>query len=174
MPRQTNLKEVRMSCRVFPVQFIIYQTLDIPNLDLGHRASSPQDEYGSVSPTMSVSSTGADAPSPSSRRTSFSSNGRPGTSMSQRSRSSSRSTSFNLPCDARTGIRRRLSSDDLEFEDEPLMDEEGMSFSDRLICLSLFRFSLAAQRHAEFLRARGRHYSNEAEAMKVDLLWLSS
>ena len=161
-----------MSCRAFPVQLIIYQTLDIPNLDLGRRAASPQDEYGPVSPIMSVSSTGADAStSPSSRRTSFSSNGRPGTSMSQRSRSSSRSTSFNLPCDARTGIRRRLSSDDLEIEDEPLMDEEGMFFfPDRLICLSLFTFFLAAQRHAEFLRARGRHYSNEAEAMKVDLL----
>ena len=24
-----------------------------------------------------------------------------------------------------------------------------------------------AKKHAEFLRARGRHYSNEAEAMKV-------
>ena len=164
-----------MSCPAFPVQLIIYQTLDIPNLDLGRRAASPQDEYGPVSPIMSVSSTGADAPSPSSRRTSFSSNGRPGTSMSQRSRSSSRSTSFNLPCDARNGIRRRLSSDDLEIEDEPLMDEEGMSFFQTVssACRCSDSFS-AAQRHAEFLRARGRHYSNEAEAMKVDLLWLSS
>lgn len=28
---------------------------------------------------------------------------------------------------------------------------------------------LAAAKHAEFLRARGRHYSNEAEAMKVSI-----
>jgi len=27
----------------------------------------------------------------------------------------------------------------------------------------------AAAKHAEFLKARGRHYSNEAEAMKVSL-----
>lgn len=27
--------------------------------------------------------------------------------------------------------------------------------------------ALAAAKHAEFVRARGRHYSNEAEAMKV-------
>jgi len=31
---------------------------------------------------------------------------------------------------------------------------------------SLFQ---AAAKHAEFLKARGRHYSNEAEAMKVSL-----
>ena len=28
-------------------------------------------------------------------------------------------------------------------------------------------YDSAAEKHAEFLRARGRHYSNEAEAMKV-------
>jgi len=28
---------------------------------------------------------------------------------------------------------------------------------------------LAAAKHAEFVRARGRHYSNEAEAMKVSI-----
>jgi hypothetical protein len=31
------------------------------------------------------------------------------------------------------------------------------------------RRSLAAAKHAAFVRARGRHYSNEAEAMKVFL-----
>jgi protein phosphatase inhibitor 2 len=30
--------------------------------------------------------------------------------------------------------------------------------------------SIAAVKHAEFVRARGRHYSNEAEAMKVYLI----
>jgi hypothetical protein len=28
---------------------------------------------------------------------------------------------------------------------------------------------LATAKHAEFVRARGRHYSNEAEAMKVSV-----
>ena len=31
----------------------------------------------------------------------------------------------------------------------------------------IFNRCAAAAKHAEFLRARGRHYSNEAEAMKV-------
>jgi len=119
---------------------------DIPTLDLG-RASSPFEDDQPVSPTMTLSSTGADASSPSSRRTSFSSSGRPGTSMSHRSGSSSRSTSFNLPNENRHSSRSRSPGGEVEFEDEE-MDEE------------------AAKRHEEFLRARGRHYSNEAEAMK--------
>jgi protein phosphatase inhibitor 2 len=32
---------------------------------------------------------------------------------------------------------------------------------------SFIQLSLAAKKHAEFVKARGRHYSNEAEAMKV-------
>ncbi|KAF8914265.1 hypothetical protein CPB84DRAFT_75969 [Gymnopilus junonius] len=118
---------------------------DIPNLDLNR----PRSPLGS--PTMSVSPTGADTSGPSSRRTSISSNGRPGTSMSGRSGSgaSSRSTSFNLPNDARSAIRAdsRSPGEEVEFEEE--MDEE------------------TAAKHAAFVRARGRHYSNEAEAMKV-------
>ncbi|PPQ75908.1 hypothetical protein CVT26_000173 [Gymnopilus dilepis] len=117
---------------------------DIPNLDLNYPRSPPE------SPTMSVSPTGADTSGPSSRRTSISSNGRPGTSMSGRSGSgtSSRSTSFSLPNDARSGIRAdsRSPGEEVEFEEE--MDEE------------------TAAKHAAFVRARGRHYSNEAEAMK--------
>jgi len=70
--------------------------------------------------------------------------------MSARSGSgaSSRSTSFSLPNDARSAIRadRRSPGEEVEFDEE--MDEES------------------AAKHAEFLRARGRHYSNEAEAMK--------
>lgn len=91
--------------------------LDIPNLDLGR--SAVHDENDPASPAMSVSSTGAVGSGPPSRRTSISSSSRPGTSMSQRSRSSSRSTSFNLP----NNSSEKLSSDELEV---PLMDEEGM------------------------------------------------
>ena len=34
-----------------------------------------------------------------------------------------------------------------------------------MACADLY---LAAAKHAAFVRARGRHYSNEAEAMKVN------
>lgn len=39
-----------------------------------------------------------------------------------------------------------------------------------LRCVDL---GLAAAKHAAFIRARGRHYSNEAEAMKVSIPPLS-
>lgn len=111
---------------------------DIPNLDLSGRfiASSSNP----ASPVLSISPTGADASGPSSRRTSTS--GRSG------SATSSRSTSFNLPNEARREIRsdERDTGGEVEFDEE--MDEE------------------TAARHAAFVRARGRHYSNEAEAMK--------
>ncbi|TFK43823.1 hypothetical protein BDQ12DRAFT_675613 [Crucibulum laeve] len=119
---------------------------EIPNLDLSGYVSSPQNETPS-SPT--VSSTGADASGPSSRRTSFSSAGRPGAGSRSGSATSSRSTSFNLPNDARKEIRAdsRDPGNEVEEEEEE-MDEE------------------TAAKHAAFVRARGRHYSNEAEAMK--------
>jgi protein phosphatase inhibitor 2 len=86
---------------------------------------------------------------PSSRRTSFSSASR-SASGSGRSGSagSSRSTSFNLPDDERLVIRAAEGEpgEEVEFGEE--MDEE------------------TAKKHAEFVRARGRHYSNEAEVMK--------
>lgn len=78
------------------------------------------------------SETGADTSGPSSRRTSISSSGRP-TSTSGRSGSgqSSRSTSFNLPDDARRGIRADHNGQDLggevEFGEE--MDEESTFLS---------------------------------------------
>ncbi|KAF9006667.1 hypothetical protein BDQ17DRAFT_1540448 [Cyathus striatus] len=118
---------------------------EIPNLDLsGHYVSSPTRETPN-SPT--ASSTGADYSNPSSRRTSFSSQGRQGTSRSG-SATSSRSTSFSLPNDARREIRGdgRDRGEEVEMDEE--MDEE------------------TAAKHAAFVRARGRHYSNEAEAMK--------
>jgi len=123
---------------------------DIPNLDLGGRYSAPNSNPGS--PILTTSP--IDASEPSSRRTSLSSTGgRPSTSVSGRSASvhsstSSRSTSFSLPLDAKGEINteRRDRGEEVEFEEE--MDEE------------------TAAKHAAFVRARGRHYSNEAEAMK--------
>ncbi|KAG2128990.1 hypothetical protein DEU56DRAFT_818266 [Suillus clintonianus] len=118
---------------------------DIPSLDLGGRVPSPI-EYISSSP-RSVSPTGADTSGPSSRRTSLSSAGRPSSRRSA-STASSRSTSFNLPSEAKAEIRAIQGNPGEEVETEEEMDEE------------------AAAKHAAFVRARGRHYSNEAEAMK--------
>lgn len=116
---------------------------DIPNLDLDGPGSPLR---GRASPIQSVSSTGADTSGPSSRRTSISSmksgSGRSG------SANSSRSTSFNLPSEARGEIRADKPETGEEIEIEEELDEE------------------AAAKHAAFVRARGRHYSNEAEAMK--------
>ncbi|KAG6815660.1 hypothetical protein H0H87_012571 [Tephrocybe sp. NHM501043] len=123
---------------------------EIPNFDLDGHYIPPTRESETGSPTQySVSSTGADTSGPSSRRTSISSIGRSG-SLSGRSGSgtSSRSTSFSLPNEARREIRAddRETGEEVEVEEE--MDEE------------------TAAKHAAFVRARGRHYSNEAEAMK--------
>ncbi|KAJ3932450.1 MAG: hypothetical protein NXY57DRAFT_1002939 [Lentinula lateritia] len=114
---------------------------DIPALDLNGR-------YVPSSPILSASPTGANTSGPSSRRTSFSSAGRSG-SVRSGSAQSSRGTSFNLPDEARSDIRATGNGDlgdEIEVDEE--MDEE------------------TAKKHAEFVRARGRHYSNEAEAMK--------
>ncbi|KAJ7498488.1 hypothetical protein FB451DRAFT_1072191 [Mycena latifolia] len=130
---------------------------EIPNLDLNGQYVWTNGTSNPTSPVMSPSPTGADGSSPSSRRTSFSSTGRSGSvsgrsgSASGRSGSgnSSRSTSFNLPSDARREIRAdgRETGEEVELDEE--MDEE------------------TAAKHAAFVRARGRHYSNEAEAMKL-------
>jgi protein phosphatase inhibitor 2 len=48
------------------------------------------------------------------------------------------------------------------------MDEE--STSSNVLSVFLSDRVEAAAKHAEFVRARGRHYSNEAEAMKVIIL----
>jgi protein phosphatase inhibitor 2 len=90
-------------------------TIDIPNLDLSGRyiASSSNP----TSPVLSSSPTCADTSGPSSRRTSTS--GRSG------STTSSRSTSFNLPSEARREIRSqdRQTGEEVEVEEE--MDEES-------------------------------------------------
>lgn len=123
-------------------------------------------EYLSSSP-RSVSPTGADTSGPSSRRTSLSSTGRPSSSRRSASTGSSRSTSFNLPSEAKAEIRAVQGNPGEEVEMEEEMDEEGvlfLSFSMRE--MDLYAWTAAAK-HAAFVRARGRHYSNEAEAMKV-------
>lgn len=95
---------------------------DIPALEL-ELSETSLGRARSISP---ISTTGADTSGPSSRRTSISSIGRPGTAMSVRSGSgaSSRSTSFSLPNDARSAIRadRRSPGEEVEFDEE--MDEE--------------------------------------------------
>jgi len=124
---------------------------DIPNLDLTGRYT--EFNSGPASPTLTSSPVEAAGSSSaqSSRRTSLS--GRPGVSTSGRSASvnsgtSSRSTSFSLPSEAKGQIATdgRDPGEEVEFDEE--MDEE------------------TAAKHAAFVRARGRHYSNEAEAMK--------
>ena len=143
---------------------------DIPALELELSATS-LGGVRSASPTLSISTTGADASGPSSRRTSISSIGRPGTAMSARSGSgaSSRSTSFSLPNDARSAIRAdgRSPGEEVEFDGE--MDEECEVSSYVFVFVFAEPIWLAAAKHAEFVRARGRHYSNEAEAMKVSI-----
>ncbi|KAG6328203.1 hypothetical protein ID866_10886 [Astraeus odoratus] len=112
---------------------------EIPNLDLGACMGSPI-TYSprSVSPASVVPS------GPSSRRASLSSVGRNSSGRSG-SVASNRSTSFSLPSQGR-GRGEDCSSGEVSEEEE--MDEE------------------TAAKHAAFVRARGRHYSNEAEAMK--------
>jgi len=119
---------------------------DIPTLELELSATT----LGGARSASPISTTGADTSGPSSRRTSLSGSSRPGTAMSARSGSgaSSRSTSFSLPNDACSTIRADGRSPGGEVEVDEEMSEE------------------CAAKHAEFLRARGRHYSNEAEAMK--------
>jgi len=120
---------------------------EIPEFHLGNK-------YITESPPLSpVSSTGADTSGPSSRRTSISSSGggRPSSAAGRSaSTSSSRSTSFSLPRDSAREMRSGGENTGLgeEVEEGEEMDPE------------------AAEKHAAFLRARGRHYSGEAEAMK--------
>lgn len=118
-------------------------SVEIPPFTLDGRSRSPSNISNSnpVSPTLT--SPPLVESDRESRRASF---GNP-PSRSSGSASSSRRTSFNLPEDARM-VRdgSGLHGDEVELDEE--MDEE------------------TAARHAAFVRARGRHYSNEAEAMK--------
>ncbi|KAG8863753.1 hypothetical protein FRB96_007590 [Tulasnella sp. 330] len=96
------------------------------------------------------------------RRTSFSrSTSRPGSGGGGMSRSSSRSTSFHLPVGESANVNTRdqsasphhISTDAIPVTPGEIEEEEDMD-------------PATAAKHAEFVRARGRHYSNEAEAMK--------
>ena len=113
--------------RIIVSTFIEQSWLDIPALELELSVTSLGGPR-SASPAISISTTGADASGPSSRRTSISSIGRPGTAMSARSGSgaSSRSTSFSLPNDARSAIRadRRSPGEEARVEFDEKMDEE--------------------------------------------------
>lgn len=92
--------------------------VDIPDLHLGARASSPSDlSSRAESPTSMLAS------GPSSRRASLSSVGRNSSGRSG-SATSSRSTSFNLPNEARGEIRAVNAEQGDEVETEE-MDEEG-------------------------------------------------
>ena len=55
------------------------------------------------------------------------------------------------------------------------MDEEGKLWPCTHLVNKLIieLSSIAAAKHAAFVKARGRHYSNEAEAMKVCILYNS-
>ena len=142
---------------------------DIPNLELGGNSS------GVSSPVLQSPVSVEPPPSPpvSPRRASFSGgiNGR--SSSGRRSGSSSRSTSFSLPTEAKDDFSKKgktIGPDDEEVEEEEEMDEEGKPQPLIRLFENIDRSNrplLAARKHAEFVKARGRHYSNEAEAMKV-------
>jgi protein phosphatase inhibitor 2 len=113
------------------------------------RYNAELDEVEGEIPAFYLGSSCAPSPPPASpspiepsppRRPSFSTGKRPGRSSSG---SSNRSASFNIPSEIQQGEVEEESSDD-----EPMTPE-------------------AAAKHEAFLKARGRHYSNEAEAMKV-------
>ena len=99
---------------------------DIPALDLSGRVASPVSPLPRAqSPVSSTGATAGEGSDPPSRRTSFSSaGGRSSTPGGRTSRSSSRSTSFNLPNEAREVIRLdgRQPGDEVDFEE---MDEES-------------------------------------------------
>jgi len=124
---------------------------DIPTFHLDSRSRSPSNPSYSnpVSPILSSPPPIESEQPAQSRRASFGNAAvRPTGSGSG---SSSRSTSFNLPnsSEAVSAVRGQGDGEmgeEVEFGEE--MDEE------------------TAARHAAFVRARGRHYSNEAEAMK--------
>lgn len=110
------------------LQGYLTATTDIPSLDLsGNMASPVPSSVRSFSPS-SVAATDGES-GPPSRRTSFSSNGRTSSGGGPGSRSSSRSTSFNLPNEAREVIRLdgRQPGDEIEVDEE--MDEESVCAS---------------------------------------------
>jgi len=118
---------------------------DIPSLSLNERPSSHPSTPGTASPAAAfivAPLPPTEDSDPPSRRASFSNQGR------SSSRSSSRSTSFNLP-DVDSGrMKVDGAGEQGEVEEDEELDPE------------------AAAKRAAFIRARGRHYSHEADAMK--------
>ena len=105
-----------------------FLSLDIPDLDLG-RVGGSLAEYA-TSPTEMKRSSRGTTPEPSengSRRTSFSSVGRPSVSGRSGSGASSRSTSFSLPAETIGKEIRGASGERGEVEMEE-MDEESMFY----------------------------------------------
>ena len=127
-------------------------------------------EFSIEIPTFDLGSTSAPSPPPASpspiepsspRRPSFSMGKRPGRSSSG---SSNRSASFNLTSEIQQGEVEEESSE------EELTPEGAYRASRSLRAILAYSGSdtiAAAAKHEAFLKARGRHYSNEAEAMKV-------
>lgn len=109
----------------WPAAHTIPLVADIPSLDLNGRHASPVSPVRGQSPSNSSTAATGGGSAPSSRRTSFSSIGRASASGRQSSSSSSRSTSFNLPNEARDLIRidNQQGSDEVEFDED--MDEES-------------------------------------------------
>ncbi|KZO98121.1 hypothetical protein CALVIDRAFT_54532 [Calocera viscosa TUFC12733] len=123
---------------------------NIPDFSLTQRSpmssvpASPHPGPGAAPPSPGIATrTESHSRSPD-RRASFGYSGRPSASASS---GSSRSASFSLPGEEAPVAVGEGEWGEVE-EGEPL-DEE------------------AAKKHAEFVKARGRHYSNEAEAMKL-------
>jgi len=141
---------------------IVENMEDIPKFNLDRRNSNPptpsystfNDSVSNTSntdgqQTMSPEAQASELPpaaGPEERRASFEAKQR---SNSTGSRSSSRSTSFRFPDEEHARLRRKSAEGGGAFDDEDdELDPEAQ-----------------AKREA-FLLARGRHYSNEAEAMK--------
>jgi hypothetical protein len=128
-----RLKEVRAFSRSCEPPALILSIQDIPNLDLSGRYTPSSNPGSSGIP----SPTDADTSGPSSRRTSLSSVGRPSSASGRPgSGNSSRSTSFNLPNEARREIRadKREPGEEVELDEE--MDEESQLLI--FLCLRLF------------------------------------
>ena len=127
--------------------------IDIPTFELGG-SSAPSPPPASPSPV--------EPPSP--RRASFSTGKKPGRSSSG---SSNRSTSFSIPSDFPRGEVEEESSDDEPMSPEGVLRIVLIWRLHHIDCDLLNPVLVAAAKHEAFLKARGRHYSNEAEAMKV-------
>lgn len=81
---------------------------------------------------------------------------------------SSRSTSFSLPNDSKAEVKAgEYAGGDSAIEDDEPKSEEGAPWTDLSGLPGGLTRHTAAAKHAEFIRARIKHYSQEAEAMKV-------